>query len=174
MGRLSWVLAAFVVAVLTTADAAPRQQAALDRYKAVFLYHFIGYVTWPDVEAGSDFRIGVLGNSEVTASLQKLVQTRSAGDRKLLVRTYGRLEDVAPCELLFVTTTFADSSRAIAARMDPHHTLTVTDAPSAPALVIRFLRVDDQLKFTVDLAALERAGLKASAHLLRLAIDTDS
>src|SRR4029077_1466017 len=52
--------------------------------KAAFLYKFAGYVDWPDTAlqtAGGAFVIGVMGNEEVYAELQRIQPGRNVAGR---------------------------------------------------------------------------------------------
>lgn len=165
-------LYAFALAVLLAASPAPgedAQPAPIDRYKAVFLYHFTGYVTWP-ATTDSLFRVGILGDSAVTPLLRTIARTKKVDGRTITVTTYDKPAALARCDLLFVTEAFARDFDKIAARSQAFHALTVTDATTPSPFAIRFVRVGDQLKFAIDQKALERAGLKATVQLLKLAL----
>ena len=169
-GVQRWLVATLVACLLLArADAA--QTAVVNRYKAVFLYHFIGYVTWPETNTPT-FRIAVLGDTGVTPLLRKIASSKLAGDRPITVTVYDDPRTLGPCELLFVTHELVGSFDNISRTLMASHTLTVTDAMTAPSMAIQFVVIDDRVKFAIDLPTLERAGLRASSQLLKLAVDT--
>jgi hypothetical protein len=163
-----WLL----VAVLAWTSGAQGQDPAskLNLHKAAFLYHFANYVTWPPSAQDSVFAVGILGASPLTPLLQELAKKKKVGDRSMAVQEYATVADAQSCQLLFVTEAFAPLSAGIDSLAVKNNVLTVSDATNSDQLAIHFVLVGDKLKFAVDREALLRADLRASAHLLKLAI----
>ena len=145
-------------------------EAVVDRYKAAFLYHFTNYVTWPAAAQDSVFTIGVLGESLIQPLLVELARAKQVGDRRIVVESMTEIGQARDCQLLVVTEAYAAQAAMIDSLAGEHSVLTVTDAAAVEGVAITFVRVGDKLKFAVDRKALERADLRASAHLLKLAI----
>ena len=172
--RFRWVLSRVVTAVLLGASVAAAQSASdaavLNRFKAAFLYHFTTYVTWPESTQDSLFVVGVLGDSPILPLLEELASTKEVGDRHMVVKQLASIVEVQDCQMLFVTRAFTDQAAVIDSMAAAHSVLTVSDRADAEDFIIRFILVDGKLKFAVDQEALRRADLRASAHLLKLAI----
>ena len=79
------------------------------------------------------------------------------------------------CHLLFITPPFTDDIDRIKEALHGHNVLTVSDSPglAEAGVAINFTLVRDQLRFEINRASLETAGLRASAQLLKLAILVD-
>lgn len=169
-GALMWVAAVLLLAGSETVAQSASEPAVLNRYKAAFLYHFANYVTWPESAQDSIFCIGVLGESRLVPLLEELATTKKVGDKRIAVNQLMSVNETRDCQLLFVTEEFGEEVTAIDSVAVRHNVLTVSDSVDTDGLAIRFVLVGDRLKFAVDRTALQRADLRASANLLKLAI----
>ena len=145
----------------------------VDNLKAVFLYNFIQYIKWPDVDNPAPFVIDVLGDSGITVPLQGVARMRTVGTRKLAVTVQKTVrEPVGTCHILFVSVSMADRLPEIYEQTKDTCVLTVGDTPgfAHKGVAINFVVVKGKLKFEINLKALEYAGLQASSHLLKLGI----
>jgi hypothetical protein len=166
----------FILALCLLAGAACAQPARLEvQVKAAYLYKFAGFVDWPGAafaRPDSALVIGVVGNDELAAQLEKVVGGRSVGGHPLAVRRVQRGESLAGLHVLYAGSADAAAAAATtvllaAARGLP--LLTVGDALDAPSAMIRFHMVEERLRFEVALAQVAPSGLKISARLLAAA-----
>ena len=164
----------FILALWLLAGAACAQPARLEvQVKAAYLYKFAGFVDWPGAafaRPDSALVIGVVGNDELAAQLEKVVSGRSVGGHPLAVRRVQRGESLAGLHVLYAASADAAAATTVllaAARGLP--LLTVGDAPDAPSAMIRFHTVEQRLRFEVALAQVAPSGLKISARMLAAA-----
>jgi hypothetical protein len=162
----------FILALWLLAGAAYAQPARLEvQVKAAYLYKFAGFVDWPGAafaRSDSALVIGVAGNDELAAQLERVVSGRSVGGRPLAVRRVQRGDTLAGLHVLYAAGADAAGTVLFAsARGLP--LLTVGDAPDAPSAMIRFHMVEERLRFEVALAQVAPSGLKISARLLAAA-----
>ena len=144
----------------------------LTRFKAVFLYNFIDYVHWPEEHTSGAFKVGILGSSPLELSLREIAKKKKAWGHPLQVDVFDQVEELRPCHLLFISPEHSSQVAELSARLSASSVLTVTDAPgmAAQGAAINFVLKKGKLKFEVNRESLARAGLKASAQLLKLAI----
>ena len=139
--------------------------------KAAYLYKFAGFVDWPAsafARPDSPLVIGVAGNDELASQLEQVVATRSVGSHPLAVRRLRRGDSPAGLHVLYVGGERGAWTELLAsARGLP--LLTVGDAPDVPNNMIRFVMVDQHLRFEVALGQVAPSGLKISARLLAAA-----
>ena len=161
-----------ILALWLIAGAACAQPARLEvQVKAAYLYKFAGFVDWPGAafaRPDSALVIGVAGNDELAAQLEKVASGRSVGGHPLAVRRVQGGESLAGLHVLYAAP--ADAAGTVllaAARGLP--LLTVGDAFDAPSAMIRFHMVEERLRFEVALAQVAPSGLKISARLLAAA-----
>ena len=164
----------FMLALWLLAGAACAQPARLDvQVKAAYLVKFAGFVDWPGAafaRPDSALVIGVAGNDELAAQLERVASGRSVGGHPLVVRRVQRGESPAGLHVLYAAG--ADPAAAApvllaAARGLP--LLTVGEALDAPSAMIRFHMVEERLRFEVALAQVAPSGLKISARMLAAA-----
>ena len=170
-------LLAVVVAAGLTADAPLRAQPkAAGEYeiKAAFLYNFARYVEWPPERlppASEPFVVTVLGEDPFGETLDALVRDRTIHDRRLTVRRVTRVEDVGNSQILFISRSEAEDLPRILQRLEAAPILTVGETPQFAERggMIRFRREGERIGFDINVASTERAGLRVSSQLLKLA-----
>ena len=142
--------------------------------KAVFLFQFARFVTWP---AGS-FRdentpiiIGVLGEDPFGPALDEVVAGEVVGTRRLDVRRYQLVDQVGACHILFISASEADRLPAVLSGLRGRNVLTVGDTKDFAARggMVGFTASRNRLKLRVNLAAADSANLTISSKLLRQA-----
>jgi hypothetical protein len=122
------------------------------------------------------FRLGLLGHDEVTAAARTTVPGKPVGDGKAtvvvvdsLAAVEGRAADV--CDLLYVARSVEDKvlARVVAVHADQPMPI-VCERPgfAASGGSIQLFTEDADLRFEVNVAALQRQGMKASPQLLKL------
>ena len=173
-GRLAhpFILALWLLAGATPAQPVrPDLQANEAQVKAAYLYKFAGFVDWP----GSAFQrpdsplvIGVAGNDELAGQLEQVIAGRSVGTHPLAVRRLRRGDALAGLHVLYVADRNLAAELLAGARGLP--LLTVGDGADGPDNMIRFVVVDQHLRFEVALGQVAPSGLKISARLLAAAV----
>ena len=156
------------------AEAPVDAHAAERRIKAAYLYKFAGYVEWPAdafATAGSPLVIGVAGDDALRDELRRLVQDRTVGGRAVQVRGVQAQEAVRGIHVLYVGELSTDERDALRRQTASRPVLLVSDLAQARALgsMVRFVPVDDRLRFDVDLAPVNAGRLKVSALMLSAA-----
>jgi len=144
------------------------------RIKAVFLYNFAQFVTWPEsafADAQAPFVIGVLGADPFGAALDETVQGESIGGRRLEVRRYRSAVEVIGCQILFISSSEAGRLDEILKTLAGRPVLTVGESQdfANKGGMIRFVTTQNKIRFRINVAAAERSGLVISSKLLRLA-----
>jgi hypothetical protein len=142
--------------------------------KAAFLYNFTKFVEWPPArfpDGSSPLVIGVLGRNPFGAELEKIVQGRTVNGRAILVKLITTADEVPAVHLLFVPA--GEETRLPAAAWQNVAVIAVGESDTFAALggTITFTHVGDKVRFSVALESAERAGLKISSQLLKLAAE---
>jgi hypothetical protein len=172
-GRIGhWPLllaAAFGVAHFAEAGAAPEYQV-----KAAFLYKFATYIRWPPTggaESGAPFVIGVLGRDPFGPSLGDVVRNQSVQGRGIRIRMLSRREEALECELVFISASERTDLAQLFALLRGAPVLTVGDMDQFAergGMIGLVTTEDNHVRFDINTAAIERAGLRASSQLLHL------
>lgn len=165
-----------VAPALAWAAAEPAGVHRTEEYdlKAAFLFNFTRFVEWPAeafVSESSPITIGILGRDPFGKHLDDMVEDETVHGRKLAVRRFASVEDLGPCQILFVCPEEAEHWDPIAAKIAKRGTLTVGDGNNfaAHAGMIGFEMVQNHLRLRINLAAARAAKLTISSQLLRQA-----
>lgn len=149
------------------------QDVTEDEIKAALVFKFPGYVRWPGKALNSktaSFNCCVLGRGGISAFLQDF-DGESILDKPVRVKHVADIEAVSNCHLLFVCPSEKKRLPLILEVLKGKPVLTVGDLKgfTAKGGMINFVRKKDTVHFEINLAAGERAGLKFSSKLLRVA-----
>jgi len=169
-----WGRIAYGLALLAAFTIAGRIAASADEYgvKAAFLLNFAKLVEWPAdaaPAAGMPIVFGVVGDESVTRAFTSGLEGARVDGHAVEVRSVAEAADVAGCHIVFVASD--RSADAVVAAAPGHAALSVGEADgfATHGGVINFFSEGKKLRFEINTKAADRAGLKISSRLLRLA-----
>lgn len=175
MKRLRWRLILVMVLAAMLCQDRPTAHAA-DEYpvKAAFISHFAEFVEWPSdafADSKAPLAIGILGADPFHGALEKAVAGKTVSGHPLVVRHFSSIDDLEPCQILFVASECQDDFATAQQRMGNRSVLTVGEWESFPSMggVIRLFTENNHIRFDINRGAAERARLRISAKLLKLA-----
>lgn len=139
---------------------------------AVYMYQFIKYIKWPDSESGTDFVIGVLGQTPALEHLEKMAKVKKAGDRTIVVKKFSTTDQVTPTNMLFVGKGTINEVKAVLPKIKGTSTLLITEEEGfgLEGSNINFVERNGRLAFELNQDAMDREKLKVSGELAKLAI----
>lgn len=143
--------------------------------KAAYLYNFGKFVQWPAGTApegsGSDFLICVLGPDPFGSTLDETVKGESIEGQPLATRRIDKVESVDGCRILFISATLKERLNMILQALQSKPVLTVSDTPDFcnRGGMVQFVLQGDKVRFEVNLAPAEKAGVTLSSQLLKVA-----
>jgi hypothetical protein len=149
-------------------------EAPESQIKATFLYNFAKFTEWSTEKLATGSKgltICLLGEDPFRGSLDNLIKGKSVKSRPIEVRQIDSLEAAKECELLFVSQTetqnFVKNKQALRARP----ILTVGEAANFIDVggQVQFFIEENKVRFEIDVAAVEKAGLKIDARVLNIA-----
>jgi hypothetical protein len=155
-------------ATLRAQSAAPIEASV----KAVFLYNFAKYVTWPAVggeRSPSEVRICVTADDEFFSMLKSAVQGEDIDGKPLVPVALNGLDDAKSCQILYVGDSRSLDAKAWLSAVRAGQVLTVADGALNDETVIAFVREDNRIRFDINRTAADRRNLNVSAKLLRVA-----
>lgn len=168
--HVSLVLLA-VIASVSPAWAQNSEQADELRLKAAFVYRFPQFVEWPEdvLNGAQTLDICVASPNPFGATLEQLVEGESLDGRQLNVRHLRRNAPADTCRVLYLP---GEAVISYLERVADAPVLTISDTPQFLDLggIIRLTVIDRRVRFEVNASAAERAGLRLSSQLLRLAV----
>jgi hypothetical protein len=141
--------------------------------KADYLLNFAKFVGWPTQALPapkSPLTLCIAGTDPFGDTLET-IRDKSVRDRPLVIRRLSRLEDPSKCQVLFVGDSESARVRSILARLKNSPILTVSDIPGFADAggMIGLVNVGQPIRFQINLHAVQKANIKISSQLLKLA-----
>jgi hypothetical protein len=146
-----------------------------EKFKALFLYNFIKNIEWPESYKQGDLMIGVLGNSPIAKELETIASTQKNGSQSMKVKVFSNADEAVKCHLIFVASSKSGAISQLITKISSNNTLVISDTKGGiqQGAAINFLTDGDKLKFEISKSRIEQKGLKVSASLLNLGIQTN-
>jgi hypothetical protein len=170
----NWLLAAILPFVVTGTELTNEAQAPSEyQVKAAFLFNFAKFVEWPAAafrNGQSPITICVVGDDPFGPAIDATVKGQSFANRSFSVRRVKQIPRDDTCQIAFFSG--AESARTelgTAIRALPILTVGEDDATSESSGIINFVIEERKVRFDINLDAAERAGIKISSKLLKLA-----
>jgi YfiR/HmsC-like len=179
--RLRFIICGLVAAAVLCAGPLRAQSASEYEIKAAFLYKFASFVQWPAGVANSPpgsppaganpICIGVLGADRFGPFLDHVVRGKLVGGREFAVERFHSAGQALHCEIVFISGSEQSRMREILEAFRGRPVLTVSEVPGFCELggSINLRLIDAAIRFEINVAAGERAGLRFSSKLLSLA-----
>jgi len=138
--------------------------------KTAFVFNFARYTTWPPPSPDGPFNFCILGEDDFGTAARYL-DGQHLRERNIDVRFHRVGDDLAGCQLVYVTQPLAGQLDSLLPRLHAERILTVSDIPDFAARggILGLKIVDNRIRFEANPLAAKRAGLRLSAQLLKLA-----
>ena len=161
--------------LICTATAYAENQPLEYKVKAVYLYNFTKFVSWPDTMLPGDthpLNICILGRNPFGSLLEPITHIKTQ-DRTITIEN---IEDVRAlekksCPILFISTSEQGDVAELLRKTAQMHILTVSDIDgfARHGGIIGFVVKEDKVRLEINLCAARQAGLTISAKLLEIA-----
>jgi len=159
----------FALALLGPTSASADEPSAEERIKAAILFKLTQFVEWPEAHdpgcAEGNFQVCVFASATAQAAIAELAGKR-IGQRSLTIVAGIEHTKTDCCSLIYFSPS-ADSLEAVLAQ----GVLTVSDEEGfcERGGIVELVRKRNKLRFRINLEAAERAGLRLSSQLLKVA-----
>lgn len=159
-----------VLASLSVASASVRADAVTqreDQFKAAYVFNFLKFVEWPVAAQSDTLTVCFVGADGVYEALTTGIANKRVGDRSLAALKITDTASADACDALYVEASLASSYTL----PSPAAVLTISDAANFTANggMIGLFTENHRLRFTINLASANEAGLRISSDLLKLA-----
>ena len=142
--------------------------------KAAFVYNFAKFVSWPEESKHKPLEIGILGDPELAATLQELLEGKNLKGRPLSVTLFSNLNELRATEVLFIRADRRQTLETALHSLAGLPVLTVGESENFTELggVVQLVREGKRMRLDVNVSAADQAGLRIQAQLLKLARNT--
>jgi len=141
--------------------------------KAAFIYNVSSFIEWPEMSpAGGAIpkELCVLGTDPMGPNLESF-RGKALRGTELTVTRIGSLKTVRDCRILYVAISEKDHLDDVIEALAGSPVLTISDIEDGArqGVMINFYLEEEMVRFEINIEAMRRAGLNASAKLLKLA-----
>jgi hypothetical protein len=151
------------------------QQPLIEEHKikAAFLFNFAQFTEWPEGTLGSresQLIIGILGKDPFDSSIDEIVAGEQISGRSLSVQRFKDIEEVN-AHILFINIDESKELKKVMTALSGRSILTVSDESNfiRQGGMIRFVKVNNKIRFQINPEEVKKANLKISSKVLRLA-----
>lgn len=141
--------------------------------EAAYLSNFGRFITWPVAARSADtFNVCVLGQDPFGPLLDAALRGESIGASPMAPRRITTTAEALGCRIVYINSAKDNQLKAILAGLRNSSVLTVSDAPdfTRQGGMIQFILDANRVRFEINLAAAQRAGLTLSSDLLKVAV----
>jgi len=177
-GKLRRIAAMFAMSLCLVCVVA----AGTDRYgeyqvKAAFVYHFTKFVEWPPAAFASTtapFVVGVLGDDPFGDALDRALAGKTVKGRKIVIERFKDIPAASRCHVLFISASEKSRVPVVVENLHAAHVLTVSDIENFARMggMVGFVEENTHIRFDINAARAQQAGLEVSSKLLALARST--
>lgn len=141
--------------------------------KAAYLFNFARYAEWPpQTFAGADaaLTVCVVGDNPFNGELEGL-EGKAVAERPLVVRYLANTSRFNGCQILFISRSERPRLANLLRTLTGVPALTVSDIDDFAEAggMIGLVESEQRIRFDINVDAVQRAGLKLSSQLLKLA-----
>jgi hypothetical protein len=158
---------------LTAPSRAQDPRPSESQVKAAYLFNFSKFVRWNASSERSDsLVICALGRSSFGTVLDATVKGETINGRRVVAREVPTLQEAAGCQVLFVSASEEGHLGAVLAATKRMGALSVSDIPrfAERGGMIAFVKQQERIRFEVNVAPMESAGITVSSELLKVAL----
>lgn len=144
--------------------------------KAAFLCNFTRFIYWPStafVSHDDPFVIGIIGKDPFGPRLDELVKKEKVGERPIVIKRFKDNSDLQASHILYINISEPAQLKDILAKIDPLHTLTVSDISgfTSQGGQVVFYSENNKIKIGINTEATKKSLLEISSKLLSIAKD---
>ena len=141
--------------------------------KAAFLFNFAQFVKWPSssfADSAAPLTIGILGADPFGGVLEKTIGGESIGKRKLVIKRSRRVDELADCQIIFISRSEEAKLGSILGSLRGTSALTVSDIAGfcRQGGIIGFTIRGGKVRFKVEDRTARGANLHIDSRLLNL------
>ena len=143
--------------------------------KAAFLVKFAMFVEWPArafAQGDSPVTIGVLGEDPFGPEFEKGLRREVAAGRRFVLKRSHKVQELQEVQILFISSGEKARLPEILEALQGRPVLTVADQErfAHRGGMINFMKEGPRIRFEINAAAIQAAGLKPSSKLMQVAL----
>ena len=164
------IITLVIILPLTLSQLSTAQSPTKTEIEAVFIYKFLNFIEWPETGDTDSFTICTIGNSDMNSAINMIEQKDHKG-MKIKLRKKVQENDINNCRVIFFGEVDNNYFKNTINFSTENSILTIGDKNGfiESGGMINFIFDDNRVNFEINQKNADRAGLKISSKLLRLA-----
>ena len=143
------------------------------KIKAAYLYNFLRFIEWPE-DVKTINHICIVGHNGEFKSAVNSLRALSIDEQPILIKEFSEglnLQGLASCKIIFVTSRASHRQKMITNIMKNKSILTVGESRgfADQGGIINFVKINDKIRFEINLSVANKAGIRIPAKILRIA-----
>jgi len=172
--RISVIMVCWFLSNASPKALSRKTESAEYPLKLAFLYNFAKFVEWPaDAfrSPGGALEICIVGHNPFSPDIENELRARPAGDHPVEFVSLKPTDALNACHIVFIPVTEKDQAARIVKSLKGAWVLTVGESEGFAVRggIINFTVEEGNIRFEINRRGADRAGLKISSKLLRLA-----
>ena len=141
--------------------------------KAAFALNFARLTRWPENKS-EQLSFCIMGNNTMQNAFN-YVHNEFINEKVSELKIITRDKEITNCQVLFISGVSHDRLRKLYSSARNHPILTISEVEdiTRSGAIINFIKVNDKIRFQVNVKYAQQAKLKISSRLLKLAIISD-
>jgi len=169
LSKILAVIFALLISVSNTVYADASREYQL---KAAYILNFARFIYWPSGSfslAKDEFNICVYGKNPFGKNLEYLL-SKKVQDKSIKINYKEDINDIAECHILYISESGIKNFYKMSSTV-PRNILTVSDVKEfgTKGGMIEFIRVDNKIKFLINVTQSAKSGIKYRSQLLEVA-----
>ncbi|CAN2039438.1 YfiR family protein [Candidatus Magnetomoraceae bacterium gMMP-15] len=161
-----------IIIIVCTISRAEELYAPETRIKAIFIKKIAKYIHWPQNIFSSEndaIRLCVTKKNEFGHAFKSLKKKRAKG--RAIILNHCKKGEYKDCHILFINSTDKKLVNNILSSISYKNILTIGEIQGFAQMggMINFYKKDNMIRFEINVDAAERAEIKFSSNLLKLA-----
>lgn len=139
---------------------------------SMLMFNFIKYVEWPEQSKAGDFVIAVVGDEDVSTTLNNFYAKRPVKGQSVKIVSVKSANDLSSAHVLYLADDMSKDFETIHQKFAGKPTLIITDKSGLgkKGSCINFQEVGGKLKFEINQSSIENNNLKISSQLASMGI----
>jgi hypothetical protein len=163
--------AAFSCLIIFAGNVGAEEKYSEHQVKAAFIYNFLNFVEWPQaMENESSISVCVLGQGPIDKYLTAIDGDHIRG-KTIKINRIKNSHEAEKCYTVFLNVSEQNKTKELISHIKNYPVLSISDADdfTESGGIIKFIEEGSRIKFKINLKAAQKAGLKISSRLLRIA-----
>lgn len=154
---------------------APTNSSSEYRFKAVFLYRLVRWVTWPTSnlsKTSKTLTIGIVGKDPFGREIDALTKLKRIKGRQIVIKRFPKVVDIKKTQVLFVSRSLSQAEVDQVIKRGHKESILIVGEKNDfvdQAGMISLLIQKNKLKFEVNTVSIKKAKLKVSSQILKMA-----